>query len=48
MNKCIYTNKDDSNVTFISTEHVFPAVGLFFNSSLSNFKTIINSCANTI
>jgi len=48
MDKCIYTNKDDSNVTFISTGHVFPAVGLFFNSSLSNFVTITNNCANTI
>ena len=24
MNKCIYTNKDDSNATFKSAEHVFP------------------------
>lgn len=24
MNKCIYTNKDDTNATFISAEHVFP------------------------
>lgn len=24
MNKCIYTNKDDTDATFISAEHVFP------------------------
>ena len=24
MNKCIYTNKDDADATFISAEHVFP------------------------
>lgn len=32
MNKCIYTNKDDSNATFKSAEHVFHKciVGQYF------------------
>ena len=43
MNKCIYTNKDDTDATVISDGHVFSAVWPFFNSNLSNFETITNN-----